>query len=787
MSYTKTFSIVIAVLLTIWIAGCVSESTAPVVQPTKEIATYKPRGTISGKIQDLCTNQAVSGAVLSVGYDGNVFTVTSDQSGSFSFADVPAGVFSTTGGGMVITGSYTLTASLVNYNASQSDPTKHYRNYYYLPVTITFTSLVPGDSLGVSGLVGSVLFSISNLNTQIAGTIVDKNMQAVANALVTLFDQTVVPGSVLAQTTTSATGAYKFSNIDNGISVSITARSSDGSLQTPAPVNRSIPCNLTNDTLRSQVTIERIMITPVDNVNPFVILISPANNADVAPSNFQIVYTFSEPIKQTLYTRTNMGPGYGTILDNITVNYNGLKKGTGVFPFTVQWDSTYTQFTVSPQGVVGSAKYSVSVQPAFSKLTDLAGNAVVNNPTVIGDFETLNLTTNGSSPLPAAPAVVRRSISGTFDPLDYTGGVVGLEWNYDANARSYNIYKSIDGGSFTLLQTNYQDIQFQDNTGPLFVGSLPDPLSAGSVSYKVVGVSRDLVEGTASNAITLVDEVSPKVVWPALTIDSTSANARGNDVYYITVHFSEPLNVTSTETSPATKYVFSNTTVPLTVTKADYLGAGQVYLTVNSLGGLKPNGNSRPALTIQNAVTDLQSNVLNTTNNANVYQFPMYFYDSFEAVWTNGGTTPPGWTANNVVGTANWAQKQNPLIGQAAPAGNLAQDGQSVATFATNVTAGWTTRIESPVIDLSSSSNPFLVFYYVNTTGTDILRIRVSTDGGTTWNTIRTLTTTPSSLWVLESTNLTGAAGQSNVKIGLEAVADNGTSDIWVDNVNVVQ
>lgn len=165
----------------------------------------------------------------------------------------------------------------------------------------------------------------------------------------------------------------------------------------------------------------------------------------------------------------------------------------------------------------------------------------------------------------------------------------------------------------------------------------------------------------------------------------------------------------------------------------------------------------------------------------------MFFYDSFEAAWTNSVTTPAGWSKSNVVGTTNWAQRTNPLTGQSPPTGNLARLGSAVAMFAANDTAGSTTRLESPTFNLSSATNPAARLYYVNTSGADVLRVRVSTDGGTTWVTLATLTTTPNNNWQLQTVSLASVAGLSQVKIGLEAVADNGTSDIWVDDLLVSQ
>ncbi|HEY6952807.1 MAG TPA: carboxypeptidase-like regulatory domain-containing protein, partial [Bacteroidota bacterium] len=448
----KTFSIVVLVLAlsaSLLLQGCVSDSTTPITGPQTKVAPAQ-KATITGKIIDGCTMNAIAGAVVSFGNNGAISSTTSDASGSFAFADVPVGQYQTINGNIVTSGTYNLTASMVSYNKSQTDSTKRYRDYYYQNVTIKFTSVV--DSTGLLGLVGSINFVITNLNTKIRGTVVDMNMQPVPNAQVALFDQTVNPGAAIKMTTTDANGLYTFSNVDNGIAVSIVAKSSDGTLQGTLGTF-GLPCNIPTDSLRPQFNAEQLMITAVDNVAPYVISITPENNADVSPTGLTVVYRFSEPIKQTAYTRTDLGLGYGTIMDGIHFSYTGLKKTTTDIIVSAAWDPTFTTLTLTPQGLVGSAKYTVDATGAFTSgnLKDAANNAVVNNPNIVGDFEVLNFTTAGGSTIPAAPTLVRRFVPGVYVPLDYTGGTVGFEWNYDANARSYNVYRSINGGSFDLL------------------------------------------------------------------------------------------------------------------------------------------------------------------------------------------------------------------------------------------------------------------------------------------------------------------------------------------------
>ena len=565
------FKICIACIVA-FMAGCTQDSSTSVDPVQTSHLTYQPKGTITGLIRNRITSVPVGAAVISLGYDGTVQSTTSDGAGAFSFANVPAGQYQIVNGTSVLSGTYTLTVSLADYNASQSNPNKKYRDYYYTSVTIKFTSLAPGDSLAVSDMVGSALLEISYLNTTVMGQVVDQNMQPVANASVILYDATVFPNVAIGQTTTGSTGGYQFLNVDNGLTINAKSRSIDGSLEGSLP-NLTLPANVTTDSLRSQFTPERIMISPVDNVNPFVISITPENSSDASPNGLQVVFKFSEQIKQSAYTRTDLPPGYATIIDDITVTYTGLKKSAATITFSAQWNTSFTQLTLTPQGIVGSAKYTVSTVTAFNsgKITDIANRVLVNNASITGDFETLQFTTNGGSTVPTAPTLTRRFITGLYANLDYSGGTVGLQWNFDGNARSYNIYRSINGGSFDLLQADYFGTQFSDITGSLVISSgANNPLKAGFVQYLVRAESKDLVESASSNIIVVSDFVKPRL------LTATVASAGSTTAWTYTLRFSEPLTISTAENS-ANYLLPPANGVTFTVNSANYLGfsAGQ--------------------------------------------------------------------------------------------------------------------------------------------------------------------------------------------------------------------
>lgn len=554
------------------------DSTTVLASDNSSVATLKPTGTISGKVVDRHTEKPVNGAVVSIAFNGSVTSTTTDISGSFSFANVPCNRDATTG---LSTGTYQLTVSLVEVNKAIPDSLPKYREYYFNnALNVTFIDLPKNDSTSnkypTEGLEANIRFDVAKLNTTITGYVVDEKMEPVAQATVWLHEWAT--GDVIQQTTADANGMYQFFKVEDGSSLFIDAKSPDNLLEGTLNNVLNLTINRASETLRPQVFAEQIMLLAADNVSPYVTMISPENLSDVAPAGLQIVYKFSEPIKQTPYTVTNAPLGLGTLIDDIHVNFLGLKKTSGNTNFNLSWDASFTTLTVAPAEIVGSSRYQVDISAALAKLTDRAGNNVAASP-VIGDFEPLNFTTNGSTAVPAAPVLARRLNSGLgFVPLDFAGGVVGFEWNFDVNARNYRLYRSINNEPFVLVADNIQDTRYSDNSGVLVTGYNPpvdrDPFTAYSVRYKVRGVSKDLVEGPESNILTVKDDVAPQVV--GATIDS-SAGITGGD--YIFLQFDEPLTTPTAQTAGNFSVINSGGGLNSAVSEVVYLGYDNISFT----------------------------------------------------------------------------------------------------------------------------------------------------------------------------------------------------------------
>ncbi|MFA6456804.1 MAG: carboxypeptidase regulatory-like domain-containing protein [Bacteroidota bacterium] len=603
-------------------AGCdelKKDENNPVTPGTTTVVNYntlKPVGTISGKIIDRHTEKPVNGAVVSVGFNGGVTTTSTDASGSFSFANVPCNKDATTG---ITTGTYHLTVSLVEVNKSIPENEPKYREFYINTIlNVTFIDLNNEDSakVPVEGLAANIRFDVGKMNATINGSVVDERYVAVNGATVYLKEPN---GDVLQTTQTDGNGKYTFNKVEGGTTVDIEALSADGILEGSLNTFLSLPINKNTINLRQQVNAERILITQADNVNPYVTLITPENQSDVNPNSLTITYKFSEPVKQTPYTTDKAPLGLGTLIDDIHVNFVGMKKSTGNISLTIAWDTTFTLLTVTPKDIVGSAKYQVDISAALGNMTDRANNGFVASP-VIGDFENLNITTNGTSTLPGAPSLTRRQNSGLgYSPLNFTGGTVGLDWNFDANARSYRIYRSINGESYKLLADNVMDTRYDDNTGNLVSSYNPpvdrDPYAAFSVSYKVYGISKDLMEGAVSNIITVKDEVAPQV--SSTIIDSSASITSGEYVY---IRFTEPLAKTAAQANENYSVVNSGGGEGTVVLESVYMGYDNISLQyVVRLTLTKGSIEAGDVLIVNSGVVDLAGNAIDVNKNNHTF------------------------------------------------------------------------------------------------------------------------------------------------------------------------
>ncbi|MGE5621032.1 MAG: carboxypeptidase-like regulatory domain-containing protein [archaeon] len=523
--------------------GCKTESrniTEPVDNPVR---TLRAVGQLTGTVINRSTQKPVANAVVSISYDNKNNRTTTDEFGHYTFSNVPVTDYKLLNGRLVASGSYPVTLSMVELNKTQADSEK-YRDYYYQTANILFTSVKPeGDSLAVDNMVADLNFDVAFLNTTVSGKVVDVNNTPAANAVVYLYDLGTFPNYLIAQTTTDNNGVFTFTKVENGATINLKAVSSDAQFEASLPNPKTLDSRITKYTLRPENSSERLELRSIDNHNPFVVAISPEYNADIQSSaDFKIVYSFSEPIQQNQYTKSDVSRGLNTMRDDISFSFDGLKKVNGALAFDLAWDNTYTKLTITPKELLTSGKYTLDMRTVLSKLKDQSGKYLLENSKITGDLnESLRFSINQNLKTTAVPVVSAANI------LNYDGGNVTLSWGTytDPNVSYFNVYKSTDGQPFQLLSSS-TSLMYNDNTGSLLYPNSTNPLRAVSVKYKVKAVSRDLFEGEASNVIEIKDSRQPETAFDTLTVIApagVSADASGSVFTYIyNLAFSEPLS-----------------------------------------------------------------------------------------------------------------------------------------------------------------------------------------------------------------------------------------------------
>jgi hypothetical protein len=191
-----------------------------------------------------------------------------------------------------------------------------------------------------------------------------------------------------------------------------------------------------------------------------------------------------------------------------------------------------------------------------------------------------------------------------------------------------------------------------------------------------------------------------------------------------------------------------------------------------------------------------------------------YLTEDFEGTWTGSPAAPSGWAQTRVeltsIGTAaaaagtsgpkdwlqnNWtgtAWATHGAFPSTFPVG--AQSGSkilSIEDYNFSTTFYGTRRMESPIINLSSSTTPYVRFWYFNNnvaTGNPVIRVMASADGGTTWASIMLMGggfTTTTVGWTAIAVKIPAAYMVANCKIGFEMTSTFGSNNYYLDNLRV--
>ncbi|MFN8296929.1 MAG: Ig-like domain-containing protein [Chitinophagales bacterium] len=165
------------------------------------------------------------------------------------------------------------------------------------------------------------------------------------------------------------------------------------------------------------------------------------------------------------------------------------------------------------------------------------------------------------------------------------------------------------------------------------------------------------------------------------------------------------------------------------------------------------------------------------------------FSQNFDAAsWNTAAGLSPAWSS---VGTGNnrW-QLNSYTTGWTSTSGSYTPTGannttQSARFHTYDAANGTTGDLITPNLDFSSYANQpkSLIFWMINTGGSDKVDVYLSTDGTTYGSSLGTFTTY--STWTPISVYL-GTSASSTVKIKFTATSDYGTTDIGIDQVSVV-
>ena len=244
------------------------------------------------------------------------------------------------------------------------------------------------------------------------------------------------------------------------------------------------------------------------------------------------------------------------------------------------------------------------------------------------------------------------------------------------------------------------------------------------------------------------------------------------------------------------------------------------------------NGNSESALIEESTTKTPQTNIpiltaeqiskiripnIQLTSNSGDGVSAVYLNQDFENAFTGDPAAPPGWTQSRVVllgdgipepngtnGEKDW--QQNVWTGSAwslpgytsgiKPTGAVSGTGVLFIEdgyFGSTTSAGYgSRRLESPSVNLTTSTSPYVRFYYFYNSSSSNLHVRVmaSSNGGTTWNPIMlvppnanvTTSMTTATPWQRINVLIPAAYRSANAKFGIEMTNVWGTNDIYIDD-----
>lgn len=523
---------------------------------------FQPKGTVTGVLTDRVTGVPLVNATVMI--MGKV--ATTDSFGGFTITDIPA---NTPAGNepadAAARNTYTVVINLSAVNsaidADAANTTKaKYPPFAYSTVQVKYDSLgdttsaaansnVSNHDTPVDGFVANMAPTVGKLDANLKIQVVDSKDQVAAGATVMLYstggatnatnpvtnvgvtdaEVNTTTGNLnhyITTATTDAEGIVTFSNVEAGavfravasiaktnapgsnglVGTGLIVAPSDGG--TRSYLNQQDRFNIAAGTTAADGVNDAIKLASVDLVKPLIIETTPATGSDIASDAVTIVkFKFSEPLLANNYaksiTETAAQGTAGGLWKDVSVNFDGPKAGN--LPYTLSWDTSYTELSVTFASVAAS-KYTVSIQAAAFAADKLAD---ADNATTAADSNgnaTVTFTTSGGNTV-VPPSLVRTN--------DTT-----IDWAPVANAYKYRVYVSryVNGLLDTFGYADQTDTRYTltaailDSTGAaVFTGFNSNQIP---VTYKVkvitMGTKNVEAAGAASTETILNKTNLPK-------------------------------------------------------------------------------------------------------------------------------------------------------------------------------------------------------------------------------------------------------------------------------------
>ncbi len=519
-----------------------------------------------------------------------------------------------------------------------------------------------------------------------------------------------------------------------------------------------------------------------------------ANNTSTNCSNTGTVSVTIGPI----FTASVNSP---TICSGTSTTLTATTSGAGA-PFTHQWSTgaTTASITVSP----------TSQTTYTDNITDVCGNVVVASGTVfmnpfyvcyctagLGGSCTANdisnvavqgttlnsnstCTTSGTNAYTSFPAagnttaILARGFNYTFSVTSGSGSQVGFWIDYNQNG-------VFDASEYTSVTTN------SGGTPSTVSITIPATALTGITGMRVRSSSTAIADVNACSAFTL-GETEDYLITISTTPACNSKPSTSN-----TLSSANPVCANSPFVlSLSTSYTLSG----ITFQWQKSTDGGATYTTITGATNATYNATQTTttyyravvACTLTPGDSLIYSSPIPVNMNTPAYAVAPYVEDFEESPWLSVCATDdvPNNNWNNIPSSGNnsWRRDDDGssagwtnTSGAYTPA--FSHGAHSARFHSKNAVAGTTGDLDL-YIDLSAAGTKTLTFDYINTSGSDNLKVYLSTDGGVTFG-AATLSLTTASAWTNESVAITATSATSVIRF--EATSDNGASDIGIDNL----